>query len=492
MSPTAARRKRLGAWYTPDSLVSHVLDEVLDPLLAARPAGGEVSVLDPACGDGRFLAAAAARITAAGRRAVVCGIDIDATAVAAARAACGEGARIVKADALARRWGGRKFDLVVGNPPFLSPLAAIHGVRLTDRSGGPYADAAAEFLALALRLARPDGGRVGLVMPLSIVATRDATPVRDLIADAAELDWFWFAPRPVFDAEVRTCALGLVMRRAADDTAPADRPVRRTSGKRFVRQPDASARLREPTWAWLLADQLGIPPLPSLTTAGTLGEFGVFTADFRDEYYGLAGAVEEAGDALTPAQAPLVTSGLIDAGVSRWGERSTRFLHVEYARPVVRVDRLTGPMAAWAAQRLVPKVLVASQTRVLEALADPEGRLLPSVPVVTITPNDPTDVWRIAAALTGPVASAWLAARASGTGMSAHALRVSAPVLAGVPIPAGSVDAAVAALQVGEIERCARLVTAAYGVDDEAAEPLLAWWLSGARVRSATLPPGHP
>jgi len=35
-------------------------------------------------------------------------------------------------------------------------------------------------------------------------------------------------------------------------------------------------------------------------------------------------------------------------------------------------------------------------------------------------------------------------------------------------------------------------VTAAYGVDDEAAEPLLAWWLSGARVRSATLPPGHP
>ena len=44
-------------------------------------------------------------------------------------------------------------------------------------------------------------------------------------------------------------------------------------------------------------------------------------------------------------------------------------------RRVVRVERLAGPMAAWARQRLVPKVLVASQTRVIEAVADPAGRL---------------------------------------------------------------------------------------------------------------------
>ena len=43
--------------------------------------------------------------------------------------------------------------------------------------GGPYADAAAEFLALAVRVVRP-GGPVGLVLPQSLLAARDAAAIR--------------------------------------------------------------------------------------------------------------------------------------------------------------------------------------------------------------------------------------------------------------------------------------------------------------------------
>ena len=52
------RASASGAWYTPPALVDHVLDTVLDPVLAGRPSGDGLRILDPACGDGRFLVAA--------------------------------------------------------------------------------------------------------------------------------------------------------------------------------------------------------------------------------------------------------------------------------------------------------------------------------------------------------------------------------------------------------------------------------------------------
>ena len=72
-------RKTTGSYYTPAPLISRLLDEALDPVLdeaerAADPADALLAlrVLDPACGSGHFLIAAAHRI--AGRLASVrCG-----------------------------------------------------------------------------------------------------------------------------------------------------------------------------------------------------------------------------------------------------------------------------------------------------------------------------------------------------------------------------------------------------------------------------------
>jgi hypothetical protein len=63
-------RKASGSYYTPDSLVQALLDSALDPVLdrveaeANDPAASllSITVLDPACGSGHFLLAAARRI----------------------------------------------------------------------------------------------------------------------------------------------------------------------------------------------------------------------------------------------------------------------------------------------------------------------------------------------------------------------------------------------------------------------------------------------
>ena len=480
----AARRKRLGAWYTPPELVDALLAATLDPVIDASAPGATIRVLDPACGDGRFLVAARARVEAAGRRADLTGVDIDRSAVRSARATLGPDARLIVSDALRRQWRGERFDVVVGNPPFLSQLAAAtaRGGR-SAHGGGPYADAAVEFLAVAHQLARPDGGRVGLVLPMSIVATRDAAAVRDAVLDQSAVSWFWWSPTSVFEAQVRTCAIAIV-RGVTGSRAP--RRIRRCVGPQFATaEPVRAAAFRRSvddtrTWSLLLRDHGGSPDLPLLATDGrTLGDIAVVTADFRDEYYGLVGAV---GDDL--AGPPLVTSGLIDPGTCHWGARPTRFSRQQFAAPRVALDRLMPPIAAWATRRLVPKVLVASQTRIIEAVADPDGAWLPCVPVVSVVPDRSDHLWPIAAILTSPVATAWLAARSVGSGLSAGALRISAPVLSGLPLPAGDVDAATAMLRAGDVEGCGRATCAAYGVAAEEAAALTEWWLSGARARS--------
>jgi hypothetical protein len=64
------QRKTTGSYYTPDSLVQALLDTALDPVLEKTEAESDdpaaallkLSVIDPACGSGHFLLAAARRI----------------------------------------------------------------------------------------------------------------------------------------------------------------------------------------------------------------------------------------------------------------------------------------------------------------------------------------------------------------------------------------------------------------------------------------------
>ncbi|TYL55717.1 N-6 DNA methylase [Nocardioides sp. BGMRC 2183] len=463
-------RRARGAFYTPPALVDWVLDRAL--------AGEPRRVLDPACGTGHLLVAAARRL---GDVRAVWGSDLDPEAVRIARLRLAELDPTVPADEIAARvrvadgleeWTGATFDAVVGNPPFLGQLRR----RTAGRTGGiaAYTDTSAAFLHVALGLAAP-GGVVALVQPLSVLAARDAGPVRTAVADVGAITDLWCSPTPVFaDTTVLTCV-----------------PVVRI-GATPATDPDA--------WGALAAPAFGTPVVTLPARHGRLRDLADVTADFRDQYYGLRPYVAEIPEDLERERwAPLVTTGLIDPAELRWGHAPTRFARRRYAAPAVDLTALAaGPdraLARWARARRVPKVLVAGQGRVIEAVADPEGRLLPSVPVLTVVPHDPDQVWSLLALTLAPPLVASAAARYLGTGLSAGSVKVSARQLAGLPLPAddgawkraAELARSVQSERSGaerrdRLEEVAALMTTAYGLDPQggAGRDVLAWWCARA------------
>jgi SAM-dependent methyltransferase len=385
-----SQRKLLGAWYTPTELVDAIVTEV-NRDFSPR------TVLDPACGDGRFLAPFA-------QDATVTGIDIDpATSWA-------------HGDSLSIDWGDRQFDAVVGNPPFLNQLASSTSRGGRSRfGGGPYADSAAEFLSLAIRLTRP-GGRVGLVLPISMLSTRDVAAIRDDVSRRAALRWMWWSTTLMFDANVRVWA-------GVWEVGGTQAEVRRVHGPQFEALPAIAMPTR---WSGLIADTV-----EASHEGAVLGDIASFTADFRDQYYGLIGSVSDS--ALGP---PLITSGLIEPNECWWGRRPVRFAKEKFSAPRVDVPSLSPALQRWAGQRLVPKILIANQTRRIEAVIDRDGAWLPSVPVITCTTDRLDDV---AAVLHSDAATDWVRYHAAGSGLSATSVRLTARLLASIPLPAAMV-----------------------------------------------------
>ncbi len=469
-------RKRTGAWYTPPELVAHVVAQTLHSLPSDwRSRSSVVRVLDPACGDGRFLFEAARVIRAAGGVPELTGVDIDLGGLCSGGG--NERVEAIEADALTYDWGSRCFDVVVGNPPFLSQMAsATARVGRSAFGGGPYADAAADFLALAVRLAQPGGGRVGLVLPMSLLTARDAGPIRAEVLRVASMRWFWSTHEHVFDAMVRTCAVGFERHIAEASNGT----VLRCEGldAHEIDSLDHHALITtNHHWGALIADSLGMPSVPPLTASGSIADRALVTANFRDQYYGLVGAVSDLADG-----PPLITTGLIDVAMCHWGSRPTRFAKQRFEAPRVDRSRLAPFMQRWADRCLVPKVLVATQTRVLEAVADATGSWLPAVPVIRVVPNAPSAVWQFSAVFTSPVASALIAGQSVGSGLSAATVRVSQRTLGALAWPTGDLDDAVAALRAGDIVGCGRAVDAAYGVHDD---ELFDWWHRAVQVVSS-------
>lgn len=463
-SPGANGRKRRGDYPTPPWLVELVVEQVVDELLATRHGGTidePLRVLDPACGDGRFLAAVARHPRLADRIVEVRGIDIDPNAVAAATAVLaavpGVVVDVTVGDALATTWSST-FDVVVGNPPFLSQLAAATSRGgASRRGGGPYADTAAEFLDLAVDATRP-GGVVGLVLPQSALSSRDVAAIRQRVDAECERRWSWWSPAQVFDAAVVVCAL--VLRRRTEPVV-ADR-----SG-----DPPAS-------WADVVTTQLGIPALPKLAAAGTLGQRLVAGADFRDVYYGIAAAVTD----VDSADPPLVTSGLIDPLQLLWGQRPTRVAKRRFENPRVSLAALSPPLRKWADGQLVAKLLVANQSRRIEVVVDEGGELLPAVPVLSVRPRRADDgsddvLWQAAAVLSSPAATAWAWQRQAGTGLSGTAIRLTPATISELPWPAGALDDAGAALRAGAVDDATAAVHEAFGIGVDHHRRLTDWWL---------------
>ncbi len=464
---SGTERVRRGAWYTPRWLAEDLVGRAF-----AAADRWPARVSDPACGGGVFLLAAADRLAdRESPRAVVAalwGCDVDPLAVAVTEAALwwwsavrGEpivaGDRVVAGDTLAAT-DFPASDIVVGNPPFLGQLRtatasdATRRVALRDRFGDamrPYTDEAWLFLLRAVHAVR-SGGSVALVQPTSLLGARDAGPVRRAVDGRARLVDCWIDRAGAFDASVHACAPVLGVGTGADND-----------------------------WTGPLASALGIPDV-ALASAVCLGAHARVVAGFRDEYYGLVDAVRDGGSGPR-----LVTSGAIDP--LRRRATPTRFAKRTWADPRVDVGGADERAARWLAAQSGPKVLVATQTRVIEAVVDERDELVACVPVIVVRPHDPDEVWHLAAALHAPVASAWLLRRSVGTALSNDACKPTVALLDQLPLPndrarwnrAATLARAVAAGD-DRWEEFGAAADAAYGVDDLG---LRNWWLDRLPLR---------
>jgi hypothetical protein len=199
-----------GVVYTPPFLVSFILDEVL-PLSQSTP--DDFRLLDPACGSGVFLVGAFKRLVHRWRKANdyrqpgvmelkrlirdhLFGVDLQGEALrltlfSLSVALCDFleprriwdelhfdpllGTNLIEGDFFAqvkeRGWKAEpSFDLIVGNPPFISKLTPAGSDEVQEISKAqpgfelPYKQVSLLFLETAMKTAKPDG-EVALIQP---------------------------------------------------------------------------------------------------------------------------------------------------------------------------------------------------------------------------------------------------------------------------------------------------------------------------------------
>ncbi len=466
---SASERRTRGAWYTPRWLAED---------LVARIVHGPERVADLACGGGVFLLAAAERLRRYGAEPgtvvgnLLWGADVDPLAVAVCEAELWlwsashgtptvAGPRLVVGDTLVDL-GPPPVDAIVGNPPFLGQLKSGTSVDSSRRAAligrwrdavRPYTDTSWLFLLAAVEAVEP-GGMVSLVLPQSVLGARDAAVVRSRIDQRAALVDCWVDDGKTFDAAVDVCAP--VLRIAP---TPRDEPN---------------------PWLRALHRASGVPAVTIDGTTETMGDRAVVVAGFRDEYYGLVDAVTEGGDGPR-----LVTSGAIDP--FRLRPVPVRFAKQRWDHPSIDVSLATGRAARWVDAQRGPKLVVASQTRVLEAIVDVDGSLVGGVPALVVRPREVGELWLLAAALHAPAVSAWMMQRTIGTGLSADSCRPTSDLVTRLPMPTDARAWARAADIGRELaaganrwEEFAACADEAYGIDDL---ELRNWWLGRIPLR---------
>lgn len=185
-----ARRRALGAYYTPDHLSAVVAE------WAIRSANDRV--LEPGFGGCGFLVAAKNRLVELGQvnvRDFIHGCDIDKAAFGYLRETFGSDSTLEhfpRVDFLDTRvgqtWDGARFKVALGNPPYVSYQAlgknrAKYQAAINE-SEWPGLSARASlwayFVLHALSFLEP-GGRVAWVLPGSVLRANYAAHIKDIL-----------------------------------------------------------------------------------------------------------------------------------------------------------------------------------------------------------------------------------------------------------------------------------------------------------------------
>ena len=497
---TSRRRKQLGAFYTPMVLADVLVELSLIPWLKERAPRACPTILDPACGSGNLLIAAARELVRAGcSKAAIAsamhGVDIDPIAVSIARTrlahflrlgpvATRQLSRQVRVgDALFEKNLQSAFDIVLGNPPFLNQLIGATVVdrrraqKLVERFDGAvrgYADMASAFLLLGAQALKP-GGRMAMIEPVSVLSAAHAHLVRERVGKLAQLECIYFERQRWVSASTHVAILAFVSvqsRGAVNAASSVKKSGAQVKGKHALRAGTGitgndiaatgtratgiagraarknqrhslrvlpSPALTLPWSAWqgrwsaAMAAHAGVPRMKQ-RAHGVIGDRARVAADFRDQYYGLRGAIK---DSKSSHGLRIVTTGLIDWAHCMWGDRPVRLLGKVWKHPEANERAIADDpyMKDWLADAKRPKVVVAVQTKALEAVVDTTGHMAPSVPLIRVVPHKRADLWRILAVVLSPATSAEAWWRHAGAGLSPHALKLSAKQIAALPLP---------------------------------------------------------
>jgi predicted RNA methylase len=471
------RRKTTGSYYTPAALVDVLLDFALDPALdeaAGRPASLaaqaailDLKVCDPACGSGHFLVAAARRIARrlaavrgggadpapeAIREALgdvvarsIYGVDIDPRAVDLAKInlwrECRQAGRppslldqhLQCGNSLFFPWRSGGFDVLVGNPPFVSviqggiPDAVKRRLAArTPRLGGT-ADLAFHFLSLAHRLARP-GGRIGFVQPKTFLNADAAGELRETLRRERPPSRI-YVPRTAtfFPATGAYVCLLVLGGGSACWVSDDDRPENASW---------TGGQIAHGNW-WrstqAILRKLDAPPARS---AVRLGErFEVQASMTVGDAYRIKDSLHD--DAQGPGL-KLITTGLIDPFACKWGRVECRYLGCRYTYPRVG-SRQTLPSALEHRLRKAarPKLLIAGLCDRLEACLDAAGQCVGAVSTYSVFhPADSLDdLSRLCRWLNSPAATRQLRAELGAASVGGGYMTVKKKTLAGLMVP---------------------------------------------------------
>lgn len=258
-----AARKRLGQWPTP----YWVCEATLRYLTSAEPLPARPLVADPACGDGRWLLAAARQVP----DARLIGIDIDPLAIEAARATlsrAGVDAELRCADGLAEG-ALPDCDLIVGNPPFVRPQhlerASAKALWSRFRAATDKCDLSVCFLELSLSRAPLSA----LVLPASLLSMRSYAKARELLLSRG-VGAVLTLPPNIFGASIDAV---LVISSSSDA---------RAAGVLDPQGLSLSGRLSESALAWSVDGELPELPGEPLSRYATV-HMGVVCGDY-DRY----------------------------------------------------------------------------------------------------------------------------------------------------------------------------------------------------------------
>lgn len=479
----ASKRKRTGTYYTPRPLVHTIVGEAFTDLNIND--GVIPTVFDPSCGTGGFLVEALysldkyfenrdqprTRPVDSSLKAIaeqgLYGMDIDPVAVALTRARiwlCATNFDIdenllcshilvgnplllslpdISSNSELESWGnlypsvsierpGEGFDYVIGNPPFVNQLRGggvmVEEIRqvigsATNIEIRPYTDISALFLALSIEITK-DRGTVALIQPLSVLSSRDAAPIRRSVAKTCDPIRLSFPESNFFDAAVGICVP--LLKKKSSTTNQRSCTTSTLHGSDHDRR----------SWSTHLARELGIPGRALEGGDWTISDLAEATADFRDQFYWISSHCEEEDRLLsTQDSVKIISTRLVDPMYCQWGVTPAKIGGRRFYRPTFQLSRaaLHPEIDRWSRARLVPKLILSTQTSILEVLPDPEGVLLPSVPLISVYGF--SQIWQVCAALCSPTISAHAAHSHLGSGLSRRAIKLSSRDVLALPLP---------------------------------------------------------